>query len=597
MTETTIPSPMEVPHPWLADFGEPELRAHALQTRSRIPREHLAREITGGWHSYQSLIEALESGEMRALIRPHRACLLAQIIAAQRLDADDPIHALAIFEQVISTYGHSTLSDDEKLIYTELMDRAGRPHDVNRAIQTFELDTLYPGDAAALRANSAHASSEAGSEVWLSALNDLFAVDDLDPVTLAPGDAPVLDRLESTSAAASVNGPLVTVIVPTWRPGPWLWTAVRSLTQQTYADLQILVMDDLSGPEYEGQLDALLSMDSRIEIITSPKNRGTYASRNAAVRESARGEFVTIQDDDDWSHPQRIERQIEFSRERRLAVGMCRAARVTEDLQFVRRAATFIRRGYPTTLVSRGTFTKVGFWDPVRRNSDFEFIRRVRRSKQPTGDLGAAPMMLQRHRGDSLSSGEVWEGYTEQSRRWQNWLSSDWHTRSVASGQRLYMGSGRGLPRPYPAPHGLTRASRDEPALEVDTLVVADFGKDGTSQQRAVELLEASLSRHERIGILHVEGFRPLSETVDTTVADLARRSGVTLVTWNDDVSAATAHVLDADYLALCDSVTSRIRADHVDLCGLSEVADIASRLFQTSNITAHDVWRGEDTP
>lgn len=589
MTETTIISPAEAAHPWLADFSEPELRAHALQTRSRIPREHLAREITGGRHSYQSLIEALESGEVRALIRPHRACLLAQVIAAQRLEADDPIHALAIFEQVISTYGHSTLSDDEKLIYTELMDRAGRPHDVTRAIQTFELDALYPGDAAALRANSAQASSEPGSELWLSALNDLFAVDDLDPVTLAPGDAPVLDRLESTSAPASVNGPLVTVIVPTWRPGPWLWTAVRSLTQQTYADLQILVMDDLSGPEYAGQLDALLSMDPRIEVITSPKNRGTYASRNAAVRESARGEFVTIQDDDDWSHPQRIERQVEFSRERQLAVGMCRAARVTEDLRFVRRAATFIRRGYPTTLVSRGTFTKVGFWDPVRRNSDFEFIRRVRRSKQPTGDLGHAPMMLQRHRGGSLSSDEVWEGYSEQSRRWQNWLSSDWHTRSVASGQRLYMGSGRGLSRPYPAPHGLTRASREEPPVEVDALFVADFGKDGHSQERAVDLAQASLARGERIGFLHVEGFRPLSDTVDTSIADLARRSAVTIVSWNDDVSAATAHVLDGSYLTLCDSVTSRVQADHVELHGPPEALEVARQLFQTPNISAHD--------
>lgn len=590
MSETALSTHTQLPHPWLADFSEPELRAHALQTRSWIHRERLAREITGGRHNYSSLIGALDNGELRALLHPHRATLLAQIIAAQRLEANDPAHALLIFEQVISTYGHKTLSDDEKLVFAELLDRAGRPHDVNRALQTFDLDSLIPGDAAALRANSAQASSEPGSELWLAALNELFAVDDLAPVSLAPGTAPVLDRLESTSAPASVNGPLVTIIVPTWRPGPWLWTAVRSLTQQTYADLQILVMDDLSGPEYAAQLETLLSMDPRIEIITSPQNRGTYASRNAAVREFARGEFITIQDDDDWSHPQRIERQVKFSLERCLAVGMCRAARVTEDLRFVRRAATFIRRGYPTTLVSRGTFTKVGFWDPVRRNSDFEFIRRVRRSKQPTGDLGAAPMMLQRHRSGSLSSDEVWEGYSEQSRRWQNWLSSDWHSRSVASGQRLYMSSGRGLPRPYPAPHGLTRASRSEPPVEVDKLFVTDFGNDGESQQKALELATASLANGERIGLLHLEGFRPLSETVDSSVAALARRPGVTLVTWNDDVAATAAYVLNGGYLALCDSVTSRVQASQLELYGPLQSHAEASRLFQTTNINAREV-------
>lgn len=587
MTSQVLTQTGGLPFPWYDDFSDGQLRAHALQTRSRIPRQRLAHEISGGKHNYTSLISALRSGQLRTLLRPSRAALLAQVVTAQRLDDTDPEDALLLFEQILATYGNSVLSDEEKLVYVELLDRAGRPQDARRASRALELAKLFPGDAAALEANTALAESEPGSEAWVAAFNELLALDDLDPVRLAPGTAPVLDRLESTSVPASVQGPLVTIIVPTWRPGPWLWTAVRSLTQQTYANLQILIMDDLSGSEFTPRLESLLDMDPRIQIVTSPKNRGTYASRNAAVREHARGEFVTIQDDDDWSHPQRIERQVAFSQERHLAVGMCRAARVNEDMRFVRRAATFIRRGYPTTLVARATFTEVGFWDPVRRNSDFEFIRRVRRSKRPTGDLGKAPMVLQRHREGSLSSGEVWEGYSEQSRRWQNWLSADWHDRCVSAGQRLYMGSGAGLDRPYPAPRGLLRTSRDEPATRVNTLIIADFGKESSSEEKILGLAETALHRGEQVGLLHVEGLRLLSDTIDRRIAELASISSVTVLSWNDDVIADTAHVLNGELLALCESVTSRVSAGSVHLEGEGDgVTSHVNRLLGTESIT-----------
>lgn len=556
----------------ISALSSSELRDLALQTRSRTFRDCLALDITGGVHDFDRFMAMIRSDTPRALLHPRTVILLAQIVAAQRLSPNDIHDALAIFDKLFDHYDKTSLDSEEKIVYADLLDRAGRPENVPGTVDSLRIAEYAPAEAAVLLANAALSSKGIGTETWLTFLNALFAEDELAPLSLAPGSASVLDRLESTSAAASIDGPLVTIIVPTWNPGPWLWTAVRSLIQQTYANLQILVMDDRSGPEFAPQLERLLAMDSRIQVISSPENRGTYASRNAAVRDYSNGDYVTIQDDDDWSHPQRIERQVAFSQSRGLAVGMARAARVTEDLRFIRRAATFIRRGYPTTLVSRATFSSLGFWDPVRRNSDFEFIRRVRRSKKGTGDLGQAPLLLQRHREGSLSSAEVWEGFTDQPRRWQHWLSADWHDRCASAGKRSYMGTGHGLERPYPAPIGLTHSALSEATTQIDALIVSDFGLGSPVERRTLALAEVLLKDGKTVGLLHIDGLRPLANTVSPEMAAFTRKPGVLILSWGDGTVTDMAYIIDPRSLSLCDTVESKIMAREATVYGPREI-------------------------
>ncbi|MDR5710772.1 glycosyltransferase family 2 protein [Nesterenkonia flava] len=544
-----------------SQLSEPRLQALALQTRSFTIRDYLAKIVTGGTHGYGELIGSLRSSHLRVMLKPRVAVLLARIVAGQRLFPEDFWNSLVIYECLVRLYGESVLPQEDQLVYLDLLDRAGRADDVGAAVESLRVAQHSPVDAAALVANAALTRNGAGSEEWLKAFNSVLSMDGLAPLTLSPGTAPVLDRLESTSAAASVDGPLVTVVLTTWNPGPWLWTAVRSLTQQTYGNQEILVMDDSSGPQFEPLLNCLLSMDSRIRVITSRENQGTYASRNAAVREHARGVYVTIQDDDDWSHPERIERQVSFSESQGLALGMCRAARVTEDVRFVRRASTFIRRGYPSTMIARATFSEHGYWDPVRRNSDAEYIRRVHRAGKLTRDQGRAPLMLQRDRDGSLSSAEVWEGYSEQSRRWQNWLSAEWHDRSVAIGTSIYMGAGTGLARPYAAPLGLKQSKQTVIETRVNSLIIGDCALGNPNEARIIALAEEQLSEGKTVGLLHVDGLRPLAKTVSKEMAALTRTSGVELLSWSDETVADIAHIVDADALALCDSVQSVVSA------------------------------------
>lgn len=549
-------------------LGESEFRALALQTRSVAFREYLALDITGGRDSFEEFLAVVRGASPRAILRPRRAALLAKIVAAQRLDETDLSNALAIYERLVSIYGSTFMDDEDRTIYSDLLVQEGRPDQASEAVTALGIETRDPAEAATILTNVELAREGPATESWLKSFNSLLGIDNLAPVQVVGGTAPALDRLEATTTAASVDGPLVTVIIPTYRPGTWVWTAIRSITQQTYANLQILIIDDNSGAEFDLTFDYIASMDARIQVIRSDKNRGTYASRNDAVRRYARGNYVTIQDDDDWSHPQRIERQVAFSHAKGLAVGMARATRVTQDLRFIRRGATFIRRGYVTTMISRSTFLEIGFWDPVRRNSDFEFIRRARRSRKPTGDLGHAPLLLARHRHDSLSIAEVWEGYTAQPRRWQHWLAQEWHDRCLSAGQKIYMGTGIGLPRPYPAPVGLSRSTSRDTPVSVDALVVCDWGEDSVSEPKALALASTLLEEGKSVGLLHVDAPRPLAVTVSKALARLTRQPGVSLLGWGDSVTTEVAHVINPYDISLSGSLHSNVFSKHAVLHG-----------------------------
>lgn len=103
------------------------------------------------------------------------------------------------------------------------------------------------------------------------------------------------------------TGPLVSVLLPVYNAGKYLWPSVQSILSQTYSNLEILIIDDGST---DGCMDTIANLDDpRIRII-SQKNSGKATALNRALEELC-GEFYAIQDADDISYPQRIERQVD----------------------------------------------------------------------------------------------------------------------------------------------------------------------------------------------------------------------------------------------------------------------------------------------
>ncbi|WP_390410156.1 glycosyltransferase family 2 protein [Lacticaseibacillus jixiensis] len=93
--------------------------------------------------------------------------------------------------------------------------------------------------------------------------------------------------------------PLVSVIVPVYNVAPYLKRSVQSLIDQTYSNLQILLIDDCSTDESATLIAEFAARDPRITPIYCDENRGVSAARNAGLAK-ATGLYVAFMDGDDW---------------------------------------------------------------------------------------------------------------------------------------------------------------------------------------------------------------------------------------------------------------------------------------------------------
>lgn len=97
-----------------------------------------------------------------------------------------------------------------------------------------------------------------------------------------------------------MNSDLISVIIPVYNAEQFLERAVRSVLDNTYSNLEIILVDD-GSPDRSGEIcDRLAGQDSRIKVIHQ-KNQGTAAARNAALA-VAKGRYIAFADNDDFIH-------------------------------------------------------------------------------------------------------------------------------------------------------------------------------------------------------------------------------------------------------------------------------------------------------
>lgn len=103
---------------------------------------------------------------------------------------------------------------------------------------------------------------------------------------------------------------LVTVVIPVYNAGTFLRAAVESIIKQTYQNLEIYIVDDGST---DGCMDSIsMLVDPRITIWRQ-ENAGKAVAVNRAL-DAAKGEFWMVQDADDISYPERVQRQVNAMR-------------------------------------------------------------------------------------------------------------------------------------------------------------------------------------------------------------------------------------------------------------------------------------------
>jgi len=227
----------------------------------------------------------------------------------------------------------------------------------------------------------AEANVQARPEQRLAPVNRLLVERGLVPVTCTSRAG--LAGLEPTSSPPAMpNGhwPLISVIVPAFNAGRNLSLALDSLLQQSWLALEVLVVDDASTDDTGAWALSYAERDSRVRYFRNESNLGAYPSRNRGLIE-ARGEFVTVHDSDDWSHPQKLEVQARpLLGNPDLAATVSHWVRVTPDLSYLGSwmlTNGFVELNPSSWLIRRHWLERLGGWDPVNVGADSEFAQRL----------------------------------------------------------------------------------------------------------------------------------------------------------------------------------------------------------------------------
>lgn len=418
------------------------------------------------------------------------------------LTGDPSAHASGLeqLDRVIAREGVAVQRPEIVTLYAQLLVRAGRDEDLREVLEdpqsplgeldrwSLRTDLLNPHRTGVAREGTPEELAVA-EERWLEVLNEIHEADGLEPVRLRPpgGDANPYQRLTAPTSAP-VDGELVTVVMSAFRPDRDLLLAVRGVLEQTWQNLELLVVDDASPAEFDHVLEEAASLDPRVRVVRAPRNGGTYEARNLALT-IAQGRWMTFQDSDDWTHPRRVEIQVQHLVENpTVLANRTWTLRAYEDLTLTYVGYPAARLNASSLLFDRLPVTQlVGGFDSVRKSGDMELPFRLRAlRKSSVRDLRhPSPMAITQLRSNSLSRDDAIPGWLRWDRLAYRDSYMEWHDQISASRVEAVLPNGA---RPFPLPR--RSWAPDRPAVpDTPRSQVVVMGDLRTGQPRAPRIL------------------------------------------------------------------------------------------------------------
>lgn len=393
------------------------------------------------------------------------------------------------------------------------------------------------------------------AEARLTWINRIYEQGGFAPVALRnPSLGLTIENLSApTAEAGSRDDPArVSVLMPAYNCADTIEKAIRGLLAQTWANLEIIVVDDCSPDETGAVLEAFAARDERVVAIRHEQNTGAYGARLTAL-ERASGEFITVHDADDWSHPQKIEAQVAALRaDPQLVACMSSWCRVSRSMYVNRVGAipsdSFRRQNESSLMFRRSLVDTIGCWDRVRAAADTEYIWRIQAAfgKDAVRVIHPdIPLSFSLHQEDSLTRTgpthvrTIFQGTRRVYREAQKW----WH-RQAESPADLKLDGATGK-RPFYCPPNLLE--KQPPRREYDLLLVADFAKSADAGAYAASLVHSAVALGLSVAIFHWRRYdeNPMSAVRETFQA-LAAQGRLDIVAAEDALAARHAIVADA---------------------------------------------------
>ena len=483
---------------------------------------------------------------------------LAAALAGMGRSEDELTEAVELYEQVLDGEGPRLMPavDQRHLVQAAFL--AGRYDLVERGLQ--ELPQLTDAVVSGLRADLKNPVVSAPGTVphglWEELFGERFVQRGLAAPRVAPDGACLFDGL-GLEPGRTVDGPLVSVIVPTYRPDEGLITSVRSILAQSHAHLEVLLVDDCSGEGYDELFARAEALDPRVRLIRLARNGGSYLARNTALRQAA-GEFVTTQDADDWSHPERLAAQVAAMAERPESVAShSEAIRCRPDLTRQWFGYSPERMNASSLLVRREVLQRLEGFDQIRKGADSEMIERLRLLGEGALVDVAAPLAVTRLAEGSLSRADFSLGRHSPDRvlfrssfRW-------WHRQAARAGRPGAVPEVEELRverkgrRPFPVPRSFRRGlpGEEETRTAYPLVVLTDL-----AEPLPEVAARAAGDASGAVAVLGRECFLRRVKDLPAwhpTLLEAGRDGAVDLLTDADPVRAEVLVVTDAALLAL----------------------------------------------
>lgn len=551
----------------------------ALRTRSRSARDLLSYAASPGHLGADALVRAVrEARAAGSAASPPELDLewtlaLARTIGMQNLDERDPGDAVLLLQELRRQHGTAMFTPTVQQTVVERLWQAGE-HGLLRAWLP-HLRQLRPDVQRYLRADLTNPFSmrpglrrRIAARRWQRLVDKIFTEHGIEPIRVVEGQDTPFDGLRCDVDDPVTDGPLVTVIMPVYRPGPELVTSVRSICEQTWRNLEVLIMDDASPAGHEEVLDACAALDARVQVHRMDRNGGTYLARNAAL-DIASGELVTVQDADDWSHPRRIELQAKvLLADPGIPATRSYCLRVSEDL-------VLQRPGYETSQENASSFmfrreqalATAGYFDRSRKSADTEFRRRL---ELATGALTTdlrVPLAVVRMAGGSLSRADFVPGWHHPSRYIYRAAYERWHAR-LTSGADPYLPRFQ-QERRFAVPQ---RFQIDQESLAVrpphyDVVLLGDWRHLGPAQRAMLGQVRALVGAGYRVGLTHRESYQDLSprrQPLHPEVLDLVNEAAADFVALDQVSSVSLLVVRPPELLQFAPAEPSTLQVDRV---------------------------------
>jgi len=179
--------------------------------------------------------------------------------------------------------------------------------------------------------------------------------------------------------------PLVSIIMSTYNGSETILKSIESILKQTYRNIELIIVNDKSTDNTKDNISNFVN-DSRLYVCNNSINIGLAKSLNKAIKKS-KGFYIARMDDDDISHPDRIQRQVEFLQTNIDVDVLGTSARLMDsDMNFIKNHFPpendkDIRKAlcysnpiiHPSVMVTKDFFAKSsGYNESLRRKEDLD---------------------------------------------------------------------------------------------------------------------------------------------------------------------------------------------------------------------------------